>query len=229
MTAGPERPIRVLLVDDHPVVRDGLRGYLEKRLGIDVAGEAGDGLAAVEMARRVNPDVVLMDHTMPGMSGIEAIGQLRYAAPRARVVILTMQEDPEYVREARRAGASGYLLKDAAPSDVVHAIEAVYAGEPFYTCGASKTMLEELTRELQGPGPSSHPALSPREREVLGLLAAGLSSRQIAARLRLGVRTVETHRLRLRRKLGIGSTAGLTKYAIEHRLAPSPDAGTSHP
>ncbi|HZE99886.1 MAG TPA: response regulator transcription factor [Planctomycetota bacterium] len=228
MTPAAQRRIRVLLVDDHPVVRDGLRSYLEKRSGIDVAGEAGDGLTAVELARRLSPDVVLMDHTMPGMTGIEAVGHLRYAAPRARVVILTMQEDREYVREARRAGACGYLLKDAAPSDLVHAIEAVHAGDPFYTCGASRALLEELTREIQGPRAAEDPALSRREKEVLALLAAGLPSREIAAQLRLGVRTVETHRLRLRRKLGIKSTAGLTKYAIERGLA-SAGPGTSLP
>jgi len=229
VTPAAQRRIRVLLVDDHPVVRDGLRGYLEQRPGIDVAGEAGSGVSAVESARRLSPDVVLMDHSMPGMTGIEAIGHLRFDAPRARVVILTMQEDREYVREARRAGASGYLLKDVSPSDLVQAIEAVHAGDPFFTCGSSRTLLDELSREIQGAAPAPGPELSSREQEVLSLLSLGLSSRAIASRLGLGVRTIETHRLRLRRKLGIRSTAGLTKYALDHGLAAKAGPRTSHP
>lgn len=213
------RAIRVLLVDDHPIVRDGLRGYLDRQRGLLVIGEAGSGMAALEMARSLAPDVVLMDHSMPDMSGIEVAGQLRFIVPHARVLILTMQEDREYVREARRAGARGYLVKDVSPSEVVSAIEAVHRGEPFVTCGTSRALLEELQGEIRGtPSAASEPPLSRREKQVLALLAAGLGSREIAERLGLGVRTVETHRLRLRRKLGIRSVAGLTKYALAHAL-----------
>jgi len=221
MTAAAVPRVRVLLVDDHPVVRDGLRGYLEKCSGIEVAGEAGSGVEAVEFARHRSPDVILLDLSMPGMNGLEAARQIRYAAPEARVVILTMQEDREYLREARRVGEHGYVLKDAAPSDLVRAIEAVHGGEPFFTCGGSGALLEELSREIRGGEAPAGPALSPREEEVLSLLAAGLPSREIARRLRLGVRTVETHRLRLRRKLGISTTAGLVRYALDRGLAKS--------
>jgi DNA-binding NarL/FixJ family response regulator len=228
MTAAALRRVRVLLVDDHPVVRDGLRGYLEKCAGIEVLGEAGGGIQAVEFARRHSPDVVLMDLSMPGMNGLEAARQIRYAAPAARVIILTMQEDREYLREARRVGAHGYVLKDAAPSDLVRAIESVHGGEAFFTCGGSSALLEELSREIRGGDASARPALSPREEEVLSLLAAGLASREIARRLRLGVRTVETHRLRLRRKLGISTTAGLIRFALNRGLA-KPEGRTSVP
>ncbi len=221
MTATALRRIRVLLVDDHPVVRDGLRGYLEKCPGIEVVGEAGGGVEAVEAARHRSPDVILMDLSMPGMNGLEAARQIRDAAPETRVVILTMQEDREYLREARRVGAQGYVLKDAAPSDLVRAIESVHGGEPFFTCGGSDALLEELSREIRGAEAPAGPLLSPREAEVLSLLAAGLASREIARRLRLGVRTVETHRLRLRRKLGITTTAGLVRYALDRGLAKS--------
>ena len=221
-------PIRVLIADDHPVVRDGLRGYLEKCPGIEVVGEAGSGVEAVESVRRRTPDVVLLDLSMPGMNGLEAARQIRYAASEARIVILTMQEDREYLREARRVGAHGYVLKDAAPSDLVRAIESVHGGEPFFTCGGSGALVEELSREIRGVEAPAGPALSPREEEVLSLLAAGHANREIARRLRLGVRTVETHRLRLRRKLGISTTAGLVRYALDRGLAKS-EGGASVP
>ena len=217
--------IRVLVADDHPVVRDGLRAYLAQHPGIEVVGEAGNGLELLEGCRRLAPDVVLLDHSMPGMKGIEAVSHLRFVAPRTRVVILTMLEDREVVREARRAGAHGFLVKDAAPAEVTRAILAVHAGEPFHTVGTSQELVDELGRELRALAPEPPtPLLSDREREVLALLASGLRSRDIAQRLRLGVRTVESHRLRIRRKLGLGSVAELTRYAIDQGLGPDSPA-----
>ncbi|HEV3026582.1 MAG TPA: response regulator transcription factor, partial [Planctomycetota bacterium] len=213
--------IRVLLVDDHPVVRDGLRMYLSKRPGIDVVGEGGDGLSAVELCRQLRPDVVLMDLAMPGMNGLEAISHIRMVSPATRVLILTMQEDREYLREARRHGASGYLVKDAGPAELATAIGAVHAGDPFYAIGTSQALVQELSREARSETPKTpEPALSPRERQVLSMLAEGKGSREIAAQLGLGLRTVESHRLRLRKKLGIRSVAGLTRYALEHGFGP---------
>jgi DNA-binding NarL/FixJ family response regulator len=154
--------------------------------------------------------------------------QLRYEAPLARVVVLTMQEEREYLHEARRAGARGYMLKDSSPSDLLRAIESVNGGDPFFTCGGSGALLEELSREIRGQSGPPEPSLSPRESEVLSLLAAGLASREIARRLGLGVRTVETHRLNIRRKLGIPSMAGLVKYALDRGLA-KPEGRASIP
>jgi len=214
-------PIRVLLIDDHPVVRDGLRMYLAKCSGIDVVGEGGDGLAAVELCRKLQPDVVLMDLAMPGMNGLEAISHIRMVSPATRALILTMQEDREYLREARRNGACGYLVKDAGPAELARAIGAVHAGDPFFASGTSQALVQELHREARAEAPKApEPTLSPRERQVLAMLAAGKGSREIASLLGLGLRTVESHRLRLRKKLGIRSVAGLTRYALEHGFGP---------
>jgi DNA-binding NarL/FixJ family response regulator len=209
--------IRVLLVDDHPVVRDGLRGYLARCPGIEVVGEGRDGLAAIDLCRKLTPDVVLLDLAMPGMNGIDAIPHIRFVAPETRILILTMQEDREYLREARRKGACGYLLKDTGPAELAQAIGAVHAGDPFYTSGTSSALVQELNREVRPPSAEKpEPTLSPREKQVLSLLAAGKGSREIASQLGLSLRTVESHRLRLRRKLGIRSVAGLTRYALDH-------------
>lgn len=210
-------PARVLVVDDHPVVRDGLRVVLAKCPGIDLVGEGSDGLSAIELCRKLRPDVVLLDLSMPGMNGLEAISHIRMVSPATRVLVLTMQEDREYLREARRSGACGYLVKDAGPADLVKAIGAVHAGDPFFTSGTSQALVLELRREARDEvAETPRPALSPRERQVLSMLAAGKGSREIASELGVGLRTVESHRLRLRQKLGIRSVAGLTRYALEH-------------
>jgi two-component system nitrate/nitrite response regulator NarL len=211
-------PIRVVLIDDHPVVRDGIRAYLARRPNLEIVAEASDGVDAVRLARGLTPDVVLMDITLPRLDGIEATKQISRSTPSVKVILVTVHEDRDYVSEAMRAGASGYLLKDAPPAELVEAIERVHAGEAFHTSGTSSRLLEESRRPDGAP---SNPALSDREEEILGLLVEGLTNRGIAERLGLSARTVESHRLRLRRKLGARSAAELARKAIDFGLVPA--------
>lgn len=197
-------PVRLMLVDDHPLVRDGLRVRLEAVPGFSVVAEAGDAEAALAEARRAAPDLVLMDIGMKGVNGLEASRRLTAELPALRVLVLSMYDNAEYVREALHAGARGYLLKDQPAEEVVAAIRSVMAGGSHFASSATDL-------------PPADAALTPREREVLGLIAEGLSSREIGERLAMGVRTVETHRTSLRRKLDLGSPTALVRYAIERR------------
>lgn len=200
--------VRLMLVDDHPLVRDGLRARLETVPGLAVVAEADSAAEALERFALHAPDLVLMDIGMRGGNGIEATRALIAAQPALRVLILSMFDNPEYVREALAAGASGYLLKDRPADEIVQAIRAVMAGGSFLSPG-----LEGAARRA----PRSDAAITPREDEVLGLIAEGLSSRAIGERLGMGVRTVETHRTNLRRKLGLPSPAALVRFAVERR------------
>lgn len=199
--------VRLMLVDDHPLVRDGLRARLEAVPGFAVVAEAGDAATALAEARRAAPDLVLMDIGMRGGNGIEATRRLLTELPALRVLVLSMYDNAEYVREARHAGARGYLLKDQPAEEIVAAIRGVMDGGSHFPPSTGE------------PAPTGA-ALTPREREVLALIAEGLPSREIGERLAMGVRTVETHRTNLRRKLGLGSTAALLRYAIERRRGP---------
>ena len=195
-------PVRLMLVDDHPLVRDGLRVRLEAVPGLSVVAEAGDAAQALETARRAAPDLVLMDVGMKGVNGIEATRQLVRDLPALKVLVLSMYDNAEYVREAMEAGARGYVLKDRPADEIVQAIRTVMAGGRHLSAGIAA---------------EGGDALTPREREVLALIAEGLSSRDIGERLAMGVRTVETHRTNLRRKLDLGSPAALVRYAVERR------------
>jgi two-component system, NarL family, nitrate/nitrite response regulator NarL len=194
--------VRLMLVDDHPLVRDGLRVRLQAVPGLAVVAEADDAAQALDAARRVTPDLVLMDVGMKGVNGIEATRQLLRELPVLKVLVLSMYDNAEYVREAIEAGASGYVLKDRPADEIVQAIRTVMAGGRHLSAGIA---------------PEGGDALTPREREVLSLIAEGLSSRDIGERLSMGVRTVETHRTNLRRKLDLGSPAALVRYAVERR------------
>ena len=209
------RTIRTLIVDDHAVVRSGLRRVLEAEADIEVAAEASDARAAVFEARAVRPDVVLMDVVMPGASGIEAIPDVLKDAPGAKVLILSMQDDPRYVREAFEAGASGYVLKEAADTDVVAAVREVADGRRYVhpTLGARMVAAEAEERKRAEQDP-----LSEREREVLRLLALGHTNQEIAKRLYISVRTAETHRAHIMRKLRLSTRAELVRYALAEGL-----------
>jgi DNA-binding NarL/FixJ family response regulator len=206
-------------VDDHPIVREGLKAHLATQPDLQVVGEAANGQEALRLAREVLPDVVLMDLTMPQMNGLEAIARLPKKTPRAKVLVLTMHENKEYIAQSIRLGARGYLRKDTSPAELVRAIKAVHAGEVFLNPAASRVVADEFQRGDKAPA-SEPPLLSDREREVLVLIAEGLSNKEVADRLGIGVRTAETHRERLMRKLNIRTVAGLTKFAVARGLVP---------
>ncbi|MDP9259304.1 MAG: response regulator transcription factor [Actinomycetota bacterium] len=207
--------IRVLIVDDHAVVRSGLRHVLESERGFEVVGEAADARGAIFEARAKQPDVILMDVVMPGMSGIEAISEVLIDCPETRVLILSMQDDPRYVREAFAAGATGYVLKEAADTDVVAALREVAAGGRYVhsTLGARMIAADASALERAQNDP-----LSKRERDVLRLLALGHTNQEISELLFLSVRTAETHRAHIMQKLCLQTRAELVRHAMTHGL-----------
>jgi two-component system, NarL family, response regulator LiaR len=206
--------IRVLLVDDHPVVRQGLRALLSTQDGIDVVGEAGDGEAAVAAAERLSPDVVLMDVVMPGIDGVEALRRIGGRRPQTRVVMLTSYADERRAMEAVDAGASGFLLKDASPRDVAAAIRAAHRGEAVLHPSVAAKLLAERRRP-----PAAHADLTARELEVLRLIARGLPNKQIAAQLHVSEKTVKTHVSAILRKLDVSDRTQAAMYAVRERLA----------
>lgn len=200
-------PIRLLLVDDHPLVRDGLRARLEAVPGFEVVGEAGNAAEAEARMAELAPELVLMDVGMKDVNGIELTTRLLAGAPGLHVLMLSMYDNPEYVQRALQAGARGYVLKDSPASEIIAAIEAVAGGGTFLSPAVTKRLFRN-----QAP----RPLLSLREGEILSALARGLSSKQIAREMDVSVRTVETHRQSIKRKLGLEGQAELIKYAVEH-------------
>ena len=205
--------VRVLLADDHTLVRAGLRKLLESMPDYQVVGEAGDGVALLELAATLRPNLVLMDIAMPGLNGLETTARLLKAQPDVRVLILSMHQNEEYVRRALRHGAVAYLLKDAAPLELELALTAVMRGETYLSPAVSKGVVNDYVQRLRDDDPSGE-ALSPRQREVLQLIAEGHSTKEIARRLDLSVKTVETHRSQLMKLLDIHEVAGLVRYAM---------------
>ena len=205
----------VVVVDDHAVVRSGLRLLLEAQEDIDVVGEAGNAKDAVFRARALKPDVILLDVVMPGESGIDVLPQLRKESPETKVLVLSMQDDPSYVREAFAAGASGYVLKEAADEEVVAAVREVAGGGRYVhpTLGARLIAADAAERAAAEADP-----LSDREREVLRLLALGHTNQEIAQRLYISVRTAESHRAHIMQKLRLTTRAELVRYALAHGL-----------
>lgn len=209
--------VRVLLADDHTLVRAGLIKLLESIPDITVVGEAGDGLALLKLAEQLQPQLVLMDIAMPGLNGIEATARLARACPNIRVLILSMHQNEEYVRQALRHGASAYLLKDAAPMELEQAIAAVLRGEIYLSPAVSSGVVSDYVQRLRSDEQPEGP-LTPRQREVLQLIAEGQSTKEIARRLDLSVKTVDTHRSQLMKQLDIHEVTGLVRYAMRAGL-----------
>ncbi|HEY1512631.1 MAG TPA: response regulator transcription factor [Gaiellaceae bacterium] len=207
--------IRILVVDDHAVVRSGLKLLLSAEPDLEVVGEAGNAREAVFEVRAQKPDVVLLDVVMPGESGIEAVPKLLHESPETKVLVLSMQDDPNYVREAFAAGASGYVLKEAADAEVVDAIRQVADGGSYVHPVLGARM---VAADAQAKAAAAADPLSDREREVLTLLALGHTNQEIAKQLYISVRTAETHRAHIMRKLGLETRAALVRYAIAHGL-----------
>ncbi len=214
-----ESKIRLLLADDHAVVRSGLRMLLQSEPDLTIVGEAENGAQAVSQAIALQPDVVVMDISMPDMNGIEATRRIKAACPNTAVLALTVHEDDQYFFEMLSAGASGYVPKRAAPDDLVSAIRAVREGGVFLYPSVAKMLVRDyLHRVERGERPSTYDELTPREREVLTLIAEGLRNQEIADRLVLSVKTVDRHRENIMRKLNLHRRIDLVKYAIEKGL-----------
>jgi len=211
-----EQLIHVLVADDHAVLREGIRQVLSNKHGFDVVAEAGNGAETLALAAEHKPDVVLLDITMPGDSGLETAARLRADVPEARILILTMHDRGEYVLEAVRAGAHGYVLKDAPPSELRTAVKSVHDGLEYFSQAAAGKLNDALRNELvREQQQFSLNTLTAREREVLALVASGDTSKEIAEKLGISPRTVESHRENVSRKLRIRSVAQLTRFAVD--------------
>jgi len=209
------RKIRILIADDHKLMRSGLRLLIEQQSALSVVGEAGDGREAVSLAKSLRPEVAVVDISMPILNGIEAAHQITQSHPEIGVIILSMHADEGYVLRALKAGAKGYLLKDSAESDLLLAIRAVADGKSFFSPGVSRVLLDDYVRKLKRSGAEdAYDLLTPREREILQLVAEGKSNKEVANLLNLSVYTVETHRANLMQKLRLKSIPELTLYAV---------------
>jgi DNA-binding NarL/FixJ family response regulator len=212
--------IRVLLAEDHTIVRKGLRSLLDREVGIKTVGEAEDGREAVREAEKLQPDVVVMDIAMPGLNGLEATRQIKKRFPEIKIIILTVHANEEYVLQTLRAGASGYLVKKAAPADLIEAIQAVYKGDSFLSPSISKTVIDEYIRQAETKSERDiiYGKLTNREREVFQLIIEGHKNREIANLLYVSIKTVETHKAHIMDKLNVHSTAELIRYAMDNDL-----------
>jgi len=225
MTKGT-KPLRILVADDHELVRRGIRGLLRARRGWTVVGEAMNGREAVEKANRLKPDVAILDISMPDLDGLQATRQIREAVPTTEVIALTMHESDQMVRRVLDAGALGYVLKSDLATQLVKAVKNVSAGKLFLTPKVSDIVLKAFLTARNQVDTTGHSQVRPtyREVEIVRLLAAGKSNKEIAAELGISIRTVETHRAKIMRKVGVHSLAELIHYAIRHKIFTAPSA-----
>jgi two-component system, NarL family, response regulator NreC len=212
--------VRILLADDHKMFRDGLRALLSSRPDLEVVGEAEDGLATLELAMRLRPDIVILDLAMPRLHGIEVVRRLAADLPQARVIILSMHSDRRFVVESLRAGAAAYVLKEAGFSELAEVIDDVRAGRLYLSPAVAEQVIRDYVRLAEAEDGSALAVLSGREREVMQLIAGGQSTKEIAGELHVSVKTIESHRKQIMDKLGLHSVAELTKYAIREGLTP---------
>lgn len=210
---------RILIADDHGIVRSGLRLQLERSADLEVVGEASDGREAARMAEELVPDIVIMDIGMPNLNGIQATTQIVKKNPKIGVIILSMHSDETYITRALSAGAKGYLLKDNAEVDLLRAVQVVAQGKPFFSPAIANTLLEDYMRQMQQRGiEDSYDLLTEREKEILQLLAEGKSNKEIATDLTLSTNTVETHRTHIMQKLNLHSAAEIVLYAVRKKI-----------
>jgi DNA-binding NarL/FixJ family response regulator len=210
--------LRILIADDHEVARQGIRSLLESHAGWEVCGEARDGREAVDLANQLQPDVFLLDIGMPNLNGLDAARQILATIPEARILILTIHDSEQVVREVLAAGARGFLLKSDAGRDLVAAVEALQNRKTFFTSKVAQMMLDGYLHPHDGSDASGQCVLTPREREVIQLVAEGKSTKEVATALNLSVKTAETHRTNLMRKLDLHSVADLTLYAVRNGI-----------
>lgn len=211
--------IKVVIADDHHLVREGISLLLDQEPDISVVGQAADGEEALAAIARLNPDIVILDISMPNINGIEAARRMRAEGFKGKIIVLTQHDKEEYVRKAIQVGASGYLLKDSLRSEVIEAIRKIYRGEVYFSSSISRILIDDYLQQVKRKQITREiPELTTREVEVLRLIAGGLSSKQIAEKLFLSVRTIDFHRANISQKLAIHDIAGLTRYAVKHGL-----------
>jgi DNA-binding NarL/FixJ family response regulator len=211
--------LRILIVDDHAVVRRGVRSLLESHPGWEISGEATTGREAVEMAKRLQPDVIVMDLSLPELNGLDATRQILKESPRSEILVLTMHHSEELAREVLQAGARGYVLKSDADESLIAAVENLRQHKPFLTSTVTEFVLDEYTRRAERhDADAAHPAVTMREREIIQLLAEGRSNKEAASTLGISVKTIEAHRANIMRKLNLRSVSELVRYAIRNKI-----------
>jgi DNA-binding NarL/FixJ family response regulator len=210
--------VRILIVDDHEIVRTGMRSLIETKPGLAVCGEASNGREAVNQAAALKPDMVILDLAMPDLNGLEAARQILAAAPRTLLLVLSTHHDEDLVREVIAAGARGYVLKSDAARDLTAAIESLKSGRPFFSPQVANVVLDGFVGRGRAPDDGTKSRLTAREREVLQLLAEGRSTKEVAAKLEVGIKTAETHRANLMKKLGLQTVGELVRYAVRNHI-----------